>query len=75
MGEAYDEHKEIVIELPVPARDNGTYEIARQWAFHKIYHIVGEMVREGERPEFLEQIRFLSQTYRITTPYSEQFEK
>ncbi|HOJ59956.1 MAG TPA: VWA domain-containing protein [bacterium] len=75
VGEAYDEHKEIVIELPVPARDNGTYEIARQWAFHKIYHIVGEMVREGERPEFLEQIRFLSQTYRITTPYSEQFEK
>lgn len=75
VGEAYDEHKEIVIDLPVPERDNGTYELARQWAFHKIYHIVGQMVQEGERPELIEQIRFLSQTYRITTPYSEQIEK
>ncbi|MGC9327770.1 MAG: VWA domain-containing protein, partial [Candidatus Hinthialibacter sp.] len=74
VGEAFDEHKEIVLDLSVPEHDNGTYEIARQWAFHKIYHIVGRMVDEGEHPEFLEQIRFLSRTYRIVTPYSEQFE-
>ncbi|MBN2328394.1 MAG: VWA domain-containing protein [Candidatus Omnitrophica bacterium] len=74
VGEAFDEQKEIVLDLTVPEHDNGTYEIARQWAFHKIYHIVGRMVDEGERPEFLEQIRFLSRTYRIVTPYSEQFE-
>ncbi len=75
VGEAFDEQKEVVLELKVPERDNGSYEIARQWAFHKIYHIVGRMVDEGEQPEFLEQIRFLSRTYRIVTPYSEQFEK
>lgn len=74
VGEAFDERKEIVLQLPVPPRDNGTYEIARQWAFHKIYHIVGQMVELGERPELLEQIRFLSKTYNIVTPYSEQFE-
>ncbi len=74
VGEAFDEKKEIVLELPIPERDNGTYEIARQWAFHKIYHIVGRMVDEGEKLEFLEEIRFLSRTYRIVTPYSEQFE-
>ena len=74
VGEAFDEKKELVLELPVPERDNGTYEIARQWAFHKIYNIVGRMVVEGERPELLDEIRFLSRTYRIVTPYSEQFE-
>lgn len=74
VGEAFDRQKEMVLELPIPERDNGTYEIARQWAFHKIYHIVGKMVEEGERPEHLEQIRFLSRTYRIVTPYSEQIE-
>lgn len=74
VGEAFDEKKEIVLDLPIPERDNGTYEIARQWAFHKIYDIVGKMVEEGEQAELLDQIRFLSRSYRIVTPYSEQFE-
>jgi hypothetical protein len=74
VGEAFDEKKEIVLELPIPERDTEPIEIARQWAFHKIYHIVGRMVDEGEKLEFLEEIRFLSRTYRIVTPYSEQFE-
>ena len=71
VGEAFDERKEMVIPLAVPDRDTGTYEIARDWAFHKIYHLIGRMVQEGEKPEYLNEVRNLSRTYRVTTPYSE----
>jgi uncharacterized protein YegL len=73
VGQAFDERKDIIRELIVPERDNHTFDIARQWAFHKIYHLVGKMVETGEQPELIEQIRFLSRTYNIVTPYSEQF--
>jgi len=73
IGEAFDEQKEILLEIPIPERDTGTYEIARDWAFHKIYHIVGQMVEEeSEKPEYLDEIRNLSRTYRVVTPYSEE---
>ncbi|MEW6234564.1 MAG: VWA domain-containing protein [Candidatus Omnitrophota bacterium] len=72
VGEAFDERKEMIVELAVPERDNGTYDIARDWAFRKIYNLVGKMVEEGERPEYLQEIEQLSRTYRVVTPYSEQ---
>jgi len=72
VGEAFDERKEMIVELPVPERDNGTYDIARDWAFRKIYNLIGKMVEEGERPEYLQEIEQLSRTYRVVTPYSEQ---
>ena len=72
VGEAFDEHKEMIAELPVPDVDTGTYEIARNWAYHRAYNIVGKMVEEGEKPEYLQQIRDISRTYNIITPYSEE---
>ncbi len=72
VGEAFDEQKEMIVELPVPPHDNGTYEIARDWARHKAYYLVGRMVEEGDKPELLEEIRNISRTYNIQTPYSKQ---
>jgi hypothetical protein len=72
IGEAFDERKEMIIELPVPDLDNGTYEVARDWARRKIYHLVGQMVEEGDRPELLEEIWNISRTYNVQTPYSPQ---
>lgn len=71
VGEAFDEKKDIVINLPVPELDNSTFEVARDWARSKIYHIAGKMVYEGEKQEYLDDIRFLTQTYRVQTPYAE----
>lgn len=72
VGEAFDEKKEMIKQLPIPEMDNATYEIARQWAFHKAYDLIGRMVEEGEKPELIEEIRNISRTYRIGTPYSEE---
>jgi hypothetical protein len=72
IGEAFDEQKEMIVELPIPEFDSGTYEIARNWAYHKAYHLVGRMVEEGEKPEIIAEIQAISRTYNIITPYSEQ---
>ena len=50
-------------------KDNGTSEIAREWAFRKIYSLIGEMCLEGETPERLSTIRALAEKYGIQTPY------
>jgi uncharacterized protein YegL len=71
VGEAFDEKKDIVINLPVPKFDNGTFEVAREWARSKIYHTAGKMVYEGEKQEYLDEINFLTKTYRVQTPYTE----
>ncbi len=70
LGEAYDEQKEIIVELAVPSEDNGTVEIARDWAFHKIYYLVGQMVQHGEQPHLFRQIEELSEKYDVITPYT-----
>ncbi|MGI6456291.1 MAG: VWA domain-containing protein [bacterium] len=71
-GEAFDERKEMIVQVPIPRLDNATYEVARQWAFHKAYHLVGQMVQEGENPVLMQEIKNLSRTYRIGSPYSEE---
>ncbi len=72
VGEAFDEQKEMILELPIPDNDNGTYEIAREWARRKIYHLVGKMVEKGDQPQYLEEIWNISRTYNVKTPYSDQ---
>ena len=67
-GEAFDERKEMIVQVPIPRLDNATYEVARQWAFHKAYHLVGQMVQEGENPVLMQEIKNLSRTYRIGSP-------
>ena len=71
-GEAFDEQKETILRLPVPEIDNATFEVARQWALHKIYNLIGRMVEEGETPQILQEIQSISDTYNVVTPYSEQ---
>lgn len=73
-GEAFDEQKETILRLPVPEIDNATFEVARQWALHKIYDLIGRMVEEGETPQVLQEIQSISDTYNVVTPYSEQID-
>ncbi len=72
IGEALDEQKETILRLPVPEIDNATFEVARQWALHKIYNLIGRMVEEGETPRILQEIQSISDTYNVVTPYTQQ---
>lgn len=71
VGEAFDEQKEMIKTIPIPARDNASFDLAREWAYHKIYHLVGQIVEEGEQASLLDEIQRISRTYNVVTPYSD----
>ena len=70
-GDAGEREKELVFKENLQEADTGGPEIARAWAFQKIYYLIGEITRVGETPELLAEIRRLSQQYNIQTAYSQ----
>ncbi|NUM53970.1 MAG: VWA domain-containing protein [Candidatus Hydrogenedentes bacterium] len=68
-GLAGDRKKEVVFKADLTKAAKGNENIARNWAFRKIYHLIGEATRTGETPELLGQIRGLAQQYGIRTSY------
>ena len=70
-GLAGDREKEVVFKADLTKAAKGGDDIARNWAFRKIYHLIGEATRVGESPELLGQIRALAQQYGIRTSYDQ----
>ena len=70
-GRAGDAEKEVVFQADLAEAARGDRDIARNWAFRKIYYLIGEMTRMGETPELLAQLRELAKEYNIRTSYDE----
>lgn len=70
-GRAGDRQKELIFRAGLGQARTGNTEIARNWAFQKAYHLIGEMSRQGETPELLAQLRQLTAQYGIRTSYNE----
>ncbi len=70
-GKAQDQQKEVVFMTDFDEARRGDNEIARNWALRRIYYLIGETTRVGERPELLAEIRSLSRQYNIRTSYDQ----
>lgn len=70
-GLAGAQKKEVVFTADFQKAVSGDGELARQWAFQRIYYLIGEICRVGETPELLGELRELSRQYRIRTSYDE----
>jgi hypothetical protein len=70
-GQAGPRQKEVVFRAELAKAGSGGPDIARNWAFRKIYHLIGEVTRVGETPELLAEIRSLAQQYNIRTSYDQ----
>lgn len=70
-GRAEQGEKELVFKADLGKAGKGDAAIARQWAFQRIYHLIGEIVRLGEQPELLSELRRLSREYDIQTSYTQ----
>lgn len=70
-GAAGNRRKELVFRADLSKASSGDKQIARNWAFQKIYYLIGEICRVGEKPELLDEVRRLSGEYGIKTSYSE----
>ncbi len=70
-GNAGDDKKEVIFRADLAEAEHGDRDIARNWAFRKIYYLIGEMTRVGETPELLAELRGLAREYNIRTSYDE----
>ncbi len=70
-GEAEFQKKEVIFKADLAEADSGKDDIARNWALNKVYYLIGEMCRVGEKPELLAEVRELSRKYGIKTSYDE----
>ena len=73
LGDLKDEIKEFIVESALPNAQKGDAEIARQWAFHKVYHLISLLKPNEESPEILQQIDALCEQFNIETPYSKNY--
>lgn len=69
LGEVNGKTKEYIFQQELTGEDSGSRDVARLWAFHKIYYLIGRIVDEGENPELLNEIKSLSDKFNIQTPY------
>jgi hypothetical protein len=70
-GRAGSESKEIVFRADLNQGVAGDAGIARDWAFRKIYHLIGETYRLGDQPDLLAERRALSEKFDIQTIYDD----
>ncbi|HRI87094.1 MAG TPA: VWA domain-containing protein [Candidatus Hydrogenedentes bacterium] len=70
-GQAQDRKKEVVFRADLSKASKGDEDIARNWAFRKVYYLIGEATSVGETPELLAQIRALAAEYNIRTSYDQ----
>ncbi len=62
--------KEVIFKADLSKASAGPAEIARQWAFQRIYFLIGEVCRDGERPELISEIRKLGAAHNVKTIYN-----
>jgi hypothetical protein len=70
-GDAGERQKELVFKADFEQARSGDAAIAHDWAFQKIYYLIGEICRLGERADLLSEVQTLSRLYQIRTSYSE----
>jgi hypothetical protein len=70
LGESGGRTKELLVELPIPTKPNGSETLASTWARQRIYHLLGQMtLRHGVRDSLLQEVRKLSDSYNVEVPY------
>lgn len=68
VGETYAEKKELLVTRDFPEPDPARNYIPKAWAQAKIYHLMGELVK-NDSPQRRQQILSVSSTFNIPVPY------
>jgi hypothetical protein len=76
LGNVTGETKEFILHANLKDATQGDKDIAHQWAFHKVYHLIGELKHDEKNNEALiKDIDSLCDQFGIITPYSRNFRK
>ncbi len=75
LGDLKGKTKEFMIVRSLKNAFQGDQEIARHWAFNKIYHLIG-LIEHGQGNEsIIQEIDFLCKRFKIKIPYTRSFKK
>ncbi|MBL8013204.1 MAG: VWA domain-containing protein [Candidatus Omnitrophica bacterium] len=69
LGDAQGEVKEYLITNDISQAPKGTRDIAVQWAFRKVYHLVSKLEHDKDNTVLLQEIKDLSKKFELRTPY------
>ncbi len=75
LGDALGQTKEFIVNDALTNALPGDKDIARQWAFHKIYHLIGQLKYKENNEAIINEINALCAKYNIVTPYSKNLER
>lgn len=70
LGDVDGKAKEFVIKASLKNATSGDRDIAKHWAFNKIYHLIGLLGDHQRNEALIRQIHALSKKFGIKTPYS-----
>lgn len=68
-GEAGDVNKEFIFSGDLSQAPEGTRDIARFWAFNKVYHLISKMVLEGATAGEQKEVQELITRFGLEIPY------
>ena len=69
-GSAKDGKKEFVVNADLKDGLAGDKDVARQWAFHKVYFLISQLKYKEDNAELIREIDELCAYFNIVTPYS-----
>lgn len=68
VGQARGRQYDMVFEWDWKTVQSGDATLRTQWAWHRIYHLIGEHVREA-RPDILRELQQVASRYGLVVPY------
>lgn len=70
LGDLKGELNEFIIVGSLEDAEQGGEEIARNWAFNRIYHLIGTFEYGSENAEIIEEIKALCKKFNLKLPYA-----
>lgn len=69
LGDSGGKTKEFIYTYDLAEAQKGNENIAREWAFNKVYDLITRMILRGPTAEDKEQIKTLIRDYNLSIPY------
>ena len=71
-GDMAQDKKEFIVSANLQDALAGDKQIARDWAFHKVYYLISELKYNENNKALINAINDLCTQFHIITPYSSQ---
>ncbi|NKB23635.1 MAG: VWA domain-containing protein [Kiritimatiellae bacterium] len=64
--------RDLVFQIDLSEAQEGDTDIPEQWAWHKVYHLIGKHLQTQE-PDLMDEIELLAKQYDIVVPYGDNY--